>query len=175
MSEYGLTRLKGDAEPKRTRVPTAPIAALSRLTATSASVDMVEVAAMPPPSTRPAFALARSRATCLIVSAGTPEAVAAASTSAARTAARRVERSAPGACRPSSRITLSIASASAPSVPGALRSHSSALAAVRDMRGSTCTNVPCLPWKKACIRAKSAVYPSLLSHVSRKSAPKETR
>jgi len=45
MSEYGLTRLKGDAEPKRTRVPTAPIAALSRLTATSASVEVVEVAA----------------------------------------------------------------------------------------------------------------------------------
>jgi len=122
------------------------MAALSRLTATSVSVDVDPVEAMPPPMTRPPRDRARSRATCLMVSAGIPEAVAAPSTSPARAAARRVLSSAPEAWRPSSTITRSMASASRLSVPGALRSHWSAFEAVSESLGSTWTNVPCLPW-----------------------------
>ena len=62
-----------------------------------------------------------------------------------------------------------------PSVPGALRSHWSAFAAVIDSRGSTCTNVPARPRWNACIRAKSYASPTGESHVSRKSAPNDTR
>jgi hypothetical protein len=42
-----------------------------------------------------------------------------------------------GSVRPSSTMTLSMARASCPSVPGALRIHWSAFEAVRDWRGST--------------------------------------
>ena len=50
-------------------------------------------------------------------------------------------------------MSLSTASATAASVPGALRTHSSALEAVSDWRGSTWMNVPALPSRKACMRA----------------------
>src|SRR4030095_10041643 len=119
MSEYGLTRLNGDAGPKRTREPTAPIAALSRFTATRASVVVEPAVAMPPPSTSPPFAFASSRATRLMLSAGTPDAVAAAAMSAERMAARSVLASAPAACNPSSRVAFSIAEGRRASVPGA--------------------------------------------------------
>ncbi len=40
-------------------------------------------------------------------------------------------------------------------MPGAFRSHSSALAPVMDSRGSICTNVPARPWANACIRREA--------------------
>jgi hypothetical protein len=72
-------------------------------------------------------------------------------------------------------MTLSMARATTPSVPGALRSHSSALPAVMDWRGSTATKVPAFPRPRACILVKALVLATLLPHVSRKSAPKERR
>ena len=70
-------------------------------------------------------------------------------------------------------MSLSTASATAASVPGALRTHSSALEAVSDWRGSTWMNVPALPSRKACMRAKPRADCTLETHVSSRSAPNE--
>ncbi len=139
------------------------------------SVACGAAAAMPPPTASASFAPAKSWATRLIASADTPEASADLARSTPFTAARSVPASASFACSPSSTMTLSIASATTPSAPGALRSHSSALAAVMDWRGSTATNVPARPRPSACMRAKAPAYATGLSHVSRKSAPKDRR
>ena len=125
--------------------------------------------ARPPPD------LAKSRAIRLSASAGTSALFAAAVTSTSLTASRSVAMSASEDCSPSSTITRSMARASSPSVPGALRSHSSADEPVRDSRGSTCTNVPACPCTNPCMRAKPADWATGCSHVSRKSAPKEMR
>ncbi len=132
-------------------------------------------AAAPPPMARPPFDLAKSWAIRLTVSAGTSALFAAAATSTSFTASLSVAASASGDCSPSSRITRRMASATSPSVPGAFRSHSSALAPVMDSRGSICTKVPARPWAKACMRAKPPAYATGWSQVSRKSAPNESR
>ena len=53
--------------------------------------------------------------------------------------------------------------------------HSSAFCPVSDRRGPTKTNWPFSPFATACIRAKSAANFTGDSHVSRKSAPNDTR
>src|SRR4029453_8672744 len=121
------------------------MATLSRLIACSMSVALLPVTAAPPPSTSPVLDAARSWATRLMVSTGTPVCVATAATSTPPTAPPSAFASAPGATRPSSTITLSIARASGASVPGALRTHSSALAAVSERRGSACPKGPAFP------------------------------
>ena len=138
------------------------------------SVAFVPVTPTPPPRASALFEAAASWASRLMVSAGTPDAVAAAARSTPPTAPRSIASSdAPPAAPPSSTMTLRIASASTPSVPGALRTHSSALPAVMDIRGSMCTAVPARPLTKPCIWAKPTELPSAPSHVSRKSAPKD--
>ena len=140
------------------------------------SVALVPVTPTPPPRASPLFEAAASWASRLMVSAGTPDAVAAAARSTPPTAPRSIASSdAPPAAHPSSTMTLRMASASTPSVPGALRTHSSALPAVMDIRGSMCTAVPARPLTKPCIWAKPTELPSAPSHVSRKSAPKDKR
>src|SRR5262249_23100093 len=131
-SAYGVTLPYAESGPKRTVLPTLPAAALSRLIAASVDTAWDPATATPPPTARPGFALPNTWATCLIVSDATPLSVATLARSTPATASpKRLST------MPSSTMTLSTASASMPSVPGALRTHSSAFDAVIDCRGST--------------------------------------
>ena len=75
-------------------------------------------------------------------------------------------------------ITCAIARASTPSVPGLAAIHSSAFMPVSDRRGPTYTNFAIdagRPASNACARAKPFWNSTGESHVSRKSAPKDSR
>ena len=130
-SAYGVTLPNPESGPKRTVLPTLPAARFSRLIATRVGVAFVPVTAIPPPTARPGLPCAKTSATCLIVSTGTSLSAAAFLTLIpVTTSAKRRSAS------PASTITLRIASASSPSVPGAFRTHASAFDAVSDCRGS---------------------------------------
>ena len=116
MSAYELVFPTPASPPKRTSFGTAPRAMLSSAMAICVSVAFDPVASTPPPSATALFEAAASCASRLIVSAGTPDAVATAARSTPPTTPRR--SGPPGAAEPSSTMTFSIASASMPSVPG---------------------------------------------------------
>ena len=61
----------------------------------------------------------------------------------------------------------------APSAPGRLAIHSSALAAVIEYRGSMWITRAACPSRSACARRNAAAYPTGEIHVSRKSAPSD--
>ena len=129
-------------------MPTLPAAALSRFTATCVAVAWLPLTATPPPMASPGLAAAKVLAMCSSVASGTPlsSATFLGSTPAAASAKRL--------SAPCSVMSLRMASATAASVPGALRTHSSALEAVSDWRGSTWMKVPALPSRKVCMREK---------------------
>ena len=101
---------------------------------------------------RPGCARANVSATCLMAATDTPLSLETALTSMASTISPNR-----GSVRPSSTMTLRMARASCPSVPGALRIHWSAFDAVRDWRGSTWITVPARPSRKLCIRVKPRI------------------
>jgi len=147
-SACGVTLPYAESGPKRTVLPTFPAAAFKRLIATWVSVALEPVTATPPPMASPGLAWANAFATCLIVSAATPVVSAAFLRSMPATASpNRLS------AMPSSTITRRMASARSPSVPGTLRTHSSAFDAVKDCRGSTWMSVPARPSRNECIRA----------------------
>src|SRR5262247_3425468 len=135
MSAYGLALPSAESAPKRTVLPTAPTAWFSRFTAISASVAWGPMVATPPATASALLAPAKSWAIRLMVSAGMPEVSATLARSTFFTAARRAPMSPALLSCPASTITLRTARATRPSVPGALRSHSSALEVVRVLDG----------------------------------------
>ena len=118
--------------PKRTVLPTLPVAALSNATAVCTWVALEPLVAAPPAMASAGLPRPNASAMPSMVWASTPVSSATFLTSiwAATPAYAR-------SARPRSMRILSTARASAASVPGALRTHWSALAAVSDWRGST--------------------------------------
>ncbi len=166
-SAYGVTLPYAESGPKRTVLPTFPAATFRRLTAAKVAVAFEPIVAIPPPMARPGLARANVSAVCLMAATGTPLSLDTALTFISSTMAPKR-----GSVRPSSTMTLRMASASRPSVPGALRIHWSAFDAVRDCRGSTWITVPARPSRKLCMRVKPRMALTPSSHVSDQSAPK---
>ncbi len=138
--------------------PTLPTSAFRAFTASACARPLVCASGAPPMTATAGPYEANSRARRSIRAADTPVSFSTASgvnagSPAAQPSSCMPARPAPSAGRrPAFITTCARPRASAPSVPGRTASHSSALAPVCDIRGSTCTNfgrLPPRPWRMA--------------------------
>src|ERR1043166_2000084 len=131
--------------------PTFPATGFSTLTAATGAVPCVPCVLTPPAIARLGAYLAKSRASRVVVAAGTSVCCSTTSGAPAGSAPWSAARSAAAGPRPSATMTCAIPSASANSVPGLAATHSSALAPESESRGSTVTK-----WPPPCARRPPA-------------------